>query len=169
MFVVLIVDYKDINIHKGFQEQLRSSDILCAWSEAFQGMMTHNFCEGSSHSVVIRGFSVKGVECFLRFLYSGVVEASLATTLEVGAIADKYGVDDLRKLCIEYVTEQLSSENVFELFEESDRLQLQDIRETCIKRLHSELTSGNACELTLYAERHRLVDLREASGQITAS
>ena len=140
-----------------------SSDILCAWSKVFESMITGPFNEARSHAVEIRGFSAKGVEAFLRFLYSGVIDktVTLATMLEIAAIADKYDVSKLRQLCVDYVGKKLSAHNMFSLFEEAVRLQLNDVGKICLQRLCAELNAENACELFAYADRHHLKGLRE--------
>ena len=111
------------------------SFILAAWSQVFESMMQGSFHEGKTGSVVIRDFSAAGVECFLRFLYSGVIEAPLVTIMEVGAIADKYGVDQLQELCVKAVRHGLTAENACELFGQAHQLHLHELREICMEQI----------------------------------
>eukprot|EP00913_Durusdinium_trenchii_P005510 g5134.t1 len=69
--------------------------ILSSWSEVFEKMMCHDFEEKEKQEFVITEFSPKAVEAFLRFLYSGSLDATLDTLIEVIAIADKYQVPEL--------------------------------------------------------------------------
>ncbi|CAE7944557.1 bath-40, partial [Symbiodinium sp. KB8] len=67
------------------------SVLLAKWSKVFDTMISSgNFSESHRAEVVINDFSVEAVECFLRFMYSGVVKGSLLTVVEVGVLADKY-------------------------------------------------------------------------------
>eukprot|EP00439_Symbiodinium_sp_Y106_P052475 s722_g7.t1 len=59
------------------------SVLLSQWSKVFHTMTTStSFREKAAAEVVIQDFSATTVEAFLRFLYSGVLRGSLATTVE---------------------------------------------------------------------------------------
>eukprot|EP00913_Durusdinium_trenchii_P025962 g24359.t1 len=99
------------------------SVIMSSWSEYFdkmlgqycgRWMMSHEFEENTQRQVVIRDFSPKGIEVFLRFLYSGTLEASLETLVEVMVIADKYQVPELSSHCNELLRAHLSADTAWE-------------------------------------------------------
>ena len=50
--------------------------------------------------VVINDFSTAAVESFLKFLYSGTIDMPVERLVEVSAIADKYQIMELKKLCL---------------------------------------------------------------------
>ncbi|CAE7598512.1 bath-42 [Symbiodinium natans] len=114
------------------------SVLLSKWSPIFDKMISSpNFCEASEKQVVIGDFSADAVETFLRFLYSGTVEGSLATLVEVAAMADKYQVDELLVLCTEVLQEQLTKqpELACELFACADRFQVANLRLEALEQI----------------------------------
>ncbi|CAK9101114.1 BTB/POZ domain-containing protein 1 (Hepatitis C virus NS5A-transactivated protein 8) (HCV NS5A-transactivated protein 8), partial [Durusdinium trenchii] len=105
------------------------SVIMSSWSEYFDKMMSHEFEENTQRQVVIRDFSPKGIEVFLRFLYSGTLEASLETLVEVMVIADKYQVPELSSHCNELLRAHLSADTAWEIFKAADVFQFEQLRE----------------------------------------
>lgn len=53
-----------------------------------------------AQKVVIKDFSTAAVESFLKFLYSGTIDMPVERLVEVSAIADKYQIMELKKLCL---------------------------------------------------------------------
>ena len=87
------------------------ASLLSLWSPVSQKMIAaDNFVEKHKGEVIIRDFSASGVEMFLRFLYTGVVEASLSMLVELAALADKYQVKKLYSLCLVAVWAGLTPE-----------------------------------------------------------
>lgn len=58
--------------------------------------------------MVIKDFSSFAVETFLKFLYKGTVDAPPEIVCEVSAVADKYQVLELRKLCVKMLEDNSS-------------------------------------------------------------
>ncbi|CAE7271786.1 bath-40 [Symbiodinium sp. CCMP2456] len=112
------------------------SVLLSQWSRVFHTMITStSFREKAAAEVVIQDFSATTVEAFLRFLYSGVLRGSLATTVEVGMLADKYQVDKLQSLCKQAVQKQLRPETACELLQLADRCQNADLRLQALEKI----------------------------------
>ncbi|CAE7586090.1 bath-40, partial [Symbiodinium pilosum] len=114
------------------------SVLLSKWSPVFEKMINApGFSESTENQVVIEDFSPAAVETFLRFLYSGAVGGSLATLVEVAAMADKYQVDELLVLCTEVLQEQLTKkpEMACELFACADRFQVANLRLEALEQI----------------------------------
>ncbi|CAK9101110.1 BTB and MATH domain-containing protein 40 [Durusdinium trenchii] len=114
------------------------SVILSSWSDVFEKMMSHDLKEKAERELVIQDFSPEGVEAFLRFLYSGTLNTSLGTLVEVLAIADKYQTPELPNHCQDILTRKLSAETAWDLFVAADRFRLEQLRDTA---LHTILRS----------------------------
>ena len=112
------------------------SVLLAKWSKVFDTMINSDaFAESSQAQLVIKDFSAAAVETFLRFLYSGVVEGSIPTLVEVGTLADKYQVDKLSALCFRAVQNKLRPEVACELFACADRFQVADLRRQALEQI----------------------------------
>ncbi|CAE7150636.1 unnamed protein product [Symbiodinium necroappetens] len=112
------------------------SVLLAKWSKVFDKMINSNsFAESAQAQMVIKDFSAAAVETFLRFLYSGVVEGSIPTLVEVGTLADKYQVDKLSALCFRAVQNKLQPEVACELFACADRFQVADLRRQALEQI----------------------------------
>ena len=70
--------------------------------------MSDDFIEGRNREVVIKDFSAKGVEAFLRFFYTGTLNISQVDVIvEVQVLADKYQVPELHSLCKEIIKNEM--------------------------------------------------------------
>eukprot|EP00435_Cladocopium_sp_Y103_P061390 s21_g23.t1 len=70
---------------------------------------------------VIKEFSAPAVEFFLKFLYSGWLEAHGETLIEVGLLADKYQVDELQKAVCKLLASEITPKDACRLCEFADR------------------------------------------------
>ena len=92
-------------------------------------MMSDDFIEGKKKEVVIKDFSAKGVEAFLRFFYTGTLDISQADVIvEVQVLADKYQVPKLHSLCKEIVQNEMTPQNAWTVFQSADKFHLEDER-----------------------------------------
>ena len=91
--------------------------------------MSDDFIEGKKKEVVIKDFSARGVESFLRFFYVGTLDISqMDVIVEVQVLADKYQVPELRSLCKEIIKNEITPQNAWTVFHSADRFHLQDER-----------------------------------------
>ena len=105
------------------------SSILSSWSEVFGKMMSDDFMEGKKKEVVIKDFSAKGVEAFLRFFHEGTLNISQVDVIvEVLVLADKYQVPELHSLCKEIIKNETTPQNAWTVFQSADKFQLEDER-----------------------------------------
>ena len=99
--------------------------VSCLWEDDRLGQTMPSHRERRSSS---KDFSASAVEKFLRFMYSGSVEGSVTTMMEVAAMADKYQVDALQSLCLPLVRQALKPELAGEIFAAADRFHMDDLR-----------------------------------------
>lgn len=85
--------------------------ILCASSEVFQVMLMNPEWNECRKSVI----ELKEEPCcsmvfpqFLKYLYVGQIRISLQTVMPMLALADKYNIKDLVKLCVDYMLEHIA-------------------------------------------------------------
>eukprot|EP00929_Paragymnodinium_shiwhaense_P031525 TRINITY_DN17631_c0_g2_i2.p1 TRINITY_DN17631_c0_g2~~TRINITY_DN17631_c0_g2_i2.p1 ORF type:complete len:356 (+),score=76.64 TRINITY_DN17631_c0_g2_i2:79-1146(+) len=98
------------------------SKLLCAWSDVFNAMFTHDFKEASEGTVVIVDFSVSAVAAFLRFMYCGNLHCDDEHLLEVAALADKYAVTQLQEDCEKRLGSALTVQSACEMLRAADRM-----------------------------------------------
>jgi len=112
------------------------SVLLTKWSKVFDTMInSQTFAEASEAQVVIKDFSARAVEAFLRFLYSGVVEGSLQLLVEVGAAADKYQVETLQDLCARAIRKGLTPAVACDVFKVADAFRVQEVRAQALEQI----------------------------------
>ncbi|MCL4122262.1 UNVERIFIED_CONTAM: hypothetical protein GTU68_030479, partial [Idotea baltica] len=102
----------DIVICVGHWELPAHRLILCASSEVFQIMlMNPEWNESREKRICLQEAPecVEVFEKFLRYLYTGHLTLSHDSVLPILALADKYLVKDLIKMCEEYMKEHLVS------------------------------------------------------------
>jgi len=108
--------------------------LLCAWSDVFAAMFSHDFVEKQERVVEIIGFSAVAVEAFLRFFYSGSLAAGQppSALIEVAALADKYAVQQLQVECCSRFGQELSPATACEMLEMSHQLASATFKMRCL-------------------------------------
>ncbi|CAE7022553.1 mel-26 [Symbiodinium natans] len=115
------------------------ASLLAQRSPVFESMTSREeFEECRQAQVVIRDFSAKAVEAFLRFLYCGRLETSVGTLVEVAAIADKCQVPSLHSQCMEAVRENLTPEQACEVFASADKFRVAALRVEALEMICAE-------------------------------
>ena len=100
--VTLNVKRKVISAHKA---------ILGARSPVFAAMFKNDMKEKKTGEVNISDCDFDAFNVFLLFLYSGERQFTKCNVCELYKIADKYDVQPLKLMCVEFMTENLSVEN----------------------------------------------------------
>lgn len=104
--LTFVVQGEDIRAHKL---------ILTVRSKYFQLMFKTKMEESSSNKIHVTDVAPKVFEELLKFLYSGVPPKYVEKeTLQLLAVADKYGVDELKKSCESLICFYLTQENVID-------------------------------------------------------
>ena len=73
--------------------------LLCARSPVFAAMFASGMKEAENGHVRIEDVDPPSFERFLKFLYTGLMDESLAMDEKLFAVADKYQVETLMELC----------------------------------------------------------------------
>ncbi|XP_069674979.1 BTB/POZ domain-containing protein 17 isoform X3 [Periplaneta americana] len=101
----------DICLLVGGNEYPAHRLILCASSEVFQVMLMNPEWSESQESCVVLQETPACAAIFgdfLRYFYTGQIRINHLIVMPVLALADKYNVKDLVKLCIEYMCEHIA-------------------------------------------------------------
>lgn len=95
--------------------------ILSARSEVFEAMFHSDMLERRTNSIEIVDMEFHVLREFLRYLYtSTLTEQSLETVMRLYEVSDKYAVKGLWKRCADFLYENLSQENVYEILALAD-------------------------------------------------
>lgn len=109
------------------------SQLLGAWSDVFAAMFTHDFKEKAEMKLEIKGFTVHAVASFLRFFYSGNLQADAGTLIEISSLADKYAIPPLQDICAKRIDTDLTPESACEVFQVADNLGSATAKERALK------------------------------------
>lgn len=123
--------FSDCVLAVGEQEFGAPSALLAAWSPVFDAMFKHNFVERAEKRVRIADFSPQAVGTFLRFLSSGSCQAPPEGHIEIAALADKYGVGPLSRLCRRLVEGALAPQTACRFLQVAHAVGSTDFAEDC--------------------------------------
>lgn len=105
----------DIILEVGGKQYASHRLILCASSDVFQVMlMNPNWTESQETKIVLQ----EEDDCarvfpeFLKYLYTGRIHINYSLVLPLVALADKYNIRDLVKLCVDYMCRHIVSGNL---------------------------------------------------------
>ncbi|XP_063958253.1 BTB/POZ domain-containing protein 17-like isoform X1 [Lytechinus pictus] len=99
----------DIKLKVGFEEFNAHKLVLVRCSEVFERMFSADWSGKNKKEIEL----VEEPECtevfpaFLKFLYSCHIVLTIENTLPILMLADKYNVCDLRRVCIEFATNNI--------------------------------------------------------------
>lgn len=106
--VTFLIDGKEFYAHK---------EALTAHSEVFKSMFQGDYREKDATSIPIPNIRWPVFKAMIVYMYEGSVEVTTDIAQELLEVADQYMVDNLKKLCEDAISEQLSAENVSAAFE----------------------------------------------------
>nr|XP_006634789.1 PREDICTED: BTB/POZ domain-containing protein 19 isoform X1 [Lepisosteus oculatus] len=132
-------EFSDVKfvVGKEQQEVFAHRCILACRCEVFHGMFSQQLQTGR-HTELLETpivLSEAQPEVFLaviEFLYTNCVTLNNHIAFEVLTSAVEYGLDDLRKLCVEFVTETLTVETVCEALQAAVTYGQLDMKEKCL-------------------------------------
>ena len=114
-------------------------NIICCRSKVFQSMIKSDKEGGKMPQIIITDIESSILHIFLRYLYTGVLpELTVDTALKFYEVADKYAVDSLKKQCANFLTDNLSHENVCEILIMSDRHNDPDLKKDVMEYMMKE-------------------------------
>ncbi|XP_033859903.1 BTB/POZ domain-containing protein 19-like isoform X5 [Acipenser ruthenus] len=118
-------DFSDVKfvVGKERQEVFAHRCILACRCEVFHGMFSQQLQSDRPRElmdipVVLSDVQPEVFLAVIEFLYTNCVTLNNCIALEVLTSAVEYGLDDLRKLCVEFITDSLTVETVCEAMQE---------------------------------------------------
>ena len=98
------VDGEDIHAHRLILENR---------SPVFAAMLSHDTKENQTGEVSIKDMDVIALEAILLYLYSGETKVLTSNNVyRIYAAADRYDIQDVKKMCSKYIIQNLSVESV---------------------------------------------------------
>ena len=122
--VTLAVGYKELKVHK---------NILSARSPVFRAMFQHDTKESKENRVVISDCEPDVVEAMLKFIYTGDVPKLKEMAHDLFTIADKYQLQQLKKMCEGALLEELDVGNAADTLALAAMHNLVQLKKSCIR------------------------------------
>lgn len=107
-FEIITSDLQIIKVHK---------TILAARSPVFLAMLTSDLEETNTCQVTIKDVNAATMRELLRFVYGNEIENLNDIAQDLVIAADKYHIEQLKRICLSSISLSLSSSNVFEVLE----------------------------------------------------
>jgi len=124
--VTLCVEGKELSLHR---------NILAARSPVFRAMFEHNMRENYAGVFHVPDFSLDVVQDMVQFVYSGLAPNLEKHSLELFAIADKYGMTRLKLQCEAHLLTITSVNNVCEIIIIADLHQSENLKKEAMQFL----------------------------------
>ncbi|XP_077981578.1 BTB/POZ domain-containing protein 19-like [Glandiceps talaboti] len=109
--------------------------ILSTRCEVFRAMFSDQAASGEDSTVpfVLSDVDPDIFLAVLEFLYTNCVTLNGKIAIEVLASSIEYGLDDLRRLCVEYLIDTLAVNNACEAMQAAVTYGQDELRETCLE------------------------------------
>jgi len=124
--VIIKCDNKILACHKA---------VLSARSSVFQAMFQHDMKESNNNEVVITDLDFDTVKDTVRFIYSGKVKDIADKSDLLLSAADKYDIKDLKDLCCQQLSSNLSVDQVVDVLVLSDLHKATELKQLSIQFL----------------------------------
>ncbi|KAK0169825.1 hypothetical protein PV328_010463 [Microctonus aethiopoides] len=115
--MTIVIGEKEISVHQ---------IILAAYSPVFSAMFKADMMESANKRIVMTDTEVEIMEKVIEFMYTGVIVPipDYDALLSILEVADMYEIMDLKELCEQKLSEQVTLENVLYIF---DRVSLFEV------------------------------------------
>lgn len=120
--VTFIVEGTPVHAHK----------IMCARCKYFGAMLTGEMRESRAREIVIPDVRHSIFLVLLEFLYTDNVEVPLNIAMELFEVADKFGVERLKKMCESKMLASIKIDNAAAIFLAADQHHAASLREKCL-------------------------------------
>lgn len=149
--VTLNVKKKTFAAHKG---------VLAARSPVFAAMFKNEMAEKKSGVIRISDCDGEAFGMFLMFLYSGEFDYSKCNMCQLYKISDKYDIPELKLMCVNLMSENLSVENFGETLIFSDQFGEEKLLNEvqCFFNEHFEDIVNSVSWKTLFKQNFRLAN-----------
>jgi hypothetical protein len=105
---------------------------LLASSDTFRAMFDGGYREKDARDIEIPNIRWEVFELMMRFIYTGSVDVTLDIAQDLLRAADQYLLEALKRLCEYTIAQDISSDNVSNMYELSDAFHALSLRHTCI-------------------------------------
>ncbi|TMW64826.1 hypothetical protein Poli38472_008993 [Pythium oligandrum] len=120
--IVFIVEDMPIYAHK----------ILCMRCGYFKAMLTGEMLESRAREIVITDIRRPIFLAFLEYLYSDDIDVSVESAMELFVVADRYGVDRLKRICERRMLQSLCVDNAASILHAADLHNASVLRDQCL-------------------------------------
>ncbi|CAM6053663.1 unnamed protein product [Sphagnum tenellum] len=117
---------------------------LLASSDAFRAMFDGGYREKEAKDIEIPNISWKVFELMMRCIYTGTVEVTSDIAQDLLRAADQYLLEGLKRLCEYAIAQDLTVENVANVYELAEAYHALSLRHTCvlfILRQHEQMSN----------------------------
>ncbi|XP_055846252.1 protein roadkill-like [Episyrphus balteatus] len=122
----------DVKLVVGKVEFPAHKIILASRSDVFKAMFEHDMKETKSGRVVITDVKPEVIQEMLHFIYTGSSQKIKEMADELFIAADKYALDDLKKMCEITLYEKLSIDRAADTFILADRYNMELLKKETI-------------------------------------
>lgn len=137
------INSSDMTVIIGEEKYPVHKAILAARSDVFLAMFQHDMEEVKSGIIKVSDCDPTSFKDFLLYLYTGKVENfSSNNVCHLYKTADKYNVQELKRLCVRYMKRNLSVMNLFDIV-----MLANQFKETELISLAQEFFNRNAVEI----------------------
>jgi hypothetical protein len=105
---------------------------LLASSDAFRAMFDGGYREKEAKDIEIPNISWKVFELMMRCIYTGTVEVTPDVAQDLLRAADQYLLEGLKRLCEYAIAQDLTVENVANVYELAEAYHALSLRHTCV-------------------------------------
>lgn len=106
--------------------------ILCMRCGYFKAMLTSEMLESRAKEVIINDVRRPIFISFLEYLYSDDIDVSVDCAMELFVVADRYGVERLKRICERRMLQSLCIENAASVLHASDLHNASVLRDHCM-------------------------------------
>ena len=107
--------FNDVTLVAGSERIAANRLVLACYSKFFESMFLSPMKERYQTEVEIQKFDGKIVRALIDFMYSGKVNIHNANASQLIAVADFLQMDDVKQFCFEFLEENLTVNNCFEM------------------------------------------------------
>lgn len=105
---------------------------LLASSNAFRAMFNGGYKERDARSIEIPNIRFDVFELMMRYMYTGQVEVPVELAQDLLRASDQYLLEGLKHLCEEAISDSISTENLFHVYELSESFNAPQLGSRCV-------------------------------------
>lgn len=121
--ITFIVEGIPIHAHK----------ILCLRCSYFRNMLTGEYMESKASEIVIEDIGYQVFLILLEYLYSDHVDVTIENAMEILIVAEKFGVDRLKKICENIMIDAINVISVSTILLTADEHNAGNLRDRCMR------------------------------------